>query len=166
MLQKPNAEPAVILEKVRQWCASSERCTREAERKLMQWGYPAEKIQEALRQLQKEGFVDDERFARAFARGKFHNLKWGRMKIAAELKARGLDSGLVQIALEEIPEEEYRALVEKELHKKMASLITKDRWSLRAAVLRFAASRGYEAPVVYQILDDPSDEEIINQNKE
>lgn len=116
--------------------------------------------------MQKEGFVDDERYARAFARGKFHNLKWGKVKIAVELKARGLSSPLIQTALEEIPEEEYKALVEKEMHKKMASLITKDPWSLRAALLRFAASRGYEAPLVYQILGEPSDEEIINLNDE
>lgn len=164
-MQKPIAEPAVILEKVRQWCASSERCSREAERKLLQWGYPAAKIREALRQLQNEGFVDDERYARAFARGKFHNLKWGRLKIAAELKARGLDSGLIQTALEEIPEEEYRTLVEKELQKKMASLKTNDSWSQKAAILRFAASRGYEAHLVKQILGDIADEEFNNLNE-
>lgn len=164
-MQKPIAEPAVILDKVRRWCASSERCTREAERKLMQWGYPAEKIQQALHQLQKEGFIDDERYARAFARGKFHNLKWGRLKIAAELKGRGLTPTLIQTALEEISEEEYRALVEKELHKKRASLKNKDDGARRATLLRFAASRGYEAALVRQILGDLVDEEY-NLNEE
>ncbi|MGC8864961.1 MAG: regulatory protein RecX [Bacteroidales bacterium] len=162
MLQKPIAEPTVILEKVRQWCASSERCTREVERKLLQWGYPATKTKDAIDQLKKEGFVDDERYARAFARGKFHNLKWGKLKIVAELKARGLTTTIIQAALEEIPEEEYRALVEKELYKKKASLKTSDNWSQRAALLRFAASRGYESTLVNRILGASNDEEFNN----
>jgi regulatory protein len=162
VMEKSVPEPAVILNKIRRWCADGEHCSREVIQRLSGWGYPPDQIQDALVSLQKEGYVDDERYARAFVRGKFHNLKWGRLKIAAGLRAQEIDKTLIASAMDEISDEEYLAVVEKEIRKKKASLKNRDLRAQKAALLRFAASRGYEAELVSRILRNDMEEENLN----
>ncbi len=162
VMEKSVPDPAVILNKIRRWCADSEHCSREVIHRLSGWGYPPDQIQDALVILQKEGFLDDERYARAYVRGKFHNLKWGRLKIAAGLHAQGIDKTLITSAMDEISDEEYKAVVEKEIRKKKASLKNRDFRAQKAALLRFAASRGYEAGLVSRILGNDREEGSIN----
>ncbi|MEJ5304061.1 MAG: RecX family transcriptional regulator [Bacteroidales bacterium] len=159
-------DPEVILEKLRQWCAASEHCSRDVAIKLQRLHFPADKVEDAIATLRKEGFIDDERFARAFVRGKFQNLKWGRQKIANELRARGFDKCLIDLAMEEIQEEEYFGVVEKEINKKLNSLKNRDSLSQKAALLRFASSRGYELSLVSRILKNPDIEYFNNTNTE
>lgn len=161
-MEKPIHEPAVMLNKIRRWCAHSEHSSREVIQRLLGWGYPFDEIPVALATLQKEGYVDDERYARAYVRGKFHNLKWGRLKIAAGLRAQGLNKTLIASAMDEISDEEYMAVVAKEIRKKKASLKNRDLRAQKAALLRFAASRGYEAELVSRILGNDLEEENIN----
>lgn len=166
MMDSTAPNPDVILEKIRHWCAASEHCSRDVVIKLQQLHFPSDKVEDALATLRKEGFINDERFARAFVRGKFHNLKWGRQKIVNELRARGLDKSLIDQAMEEIQEEEYCSILGKEINKKLRSIKNKDFLSQKAALLRFASSRGYEFSLVSRILKKTEVEYFNNTNTE
>ena len=78
------------LEKLRKYCAWQERCRSEAWTKLLQLGCPRAEVQRLLGVLEYEGFLDEARFARAYARGKFSQKGWGRVKIRAALRGKGV----------------------------------------------------------------------------
>lgn len=163
-MEKSVPEPEVILNKIKHWCAEGEHCSQEVAQRLSKLGYPSHEIPKALALLKKEKFVDDERYARAFARGKFRNLKWGRRKIIAGLRARNVDKTFIALAMEEISEKEYTALIKKEIQKKLKFLSNKDSKSQKAAILRFAISRGYEPEIVNQILGNTLEDDFTNDN--
>ena len=74
-----------ILAKVQSYCSYQERCQQEVRDKLYQWKLSDEKAELIIKQLIEDDFINDERFAINFARGKFRIKKWGRIKIKSEL---------------------------------------------------------------------------------
>lgn len=90
-----------ILSKILRYCAYQERCTLDVRNKLLTLGVGKEQIQEILDYLEKEGFLNEERYARAYARGKFRINGWGKRKIKAGLIAKGIGNSLISTALEE-----------------------------------------------------------------
>ncbi len=87
--------------------------------KMRHIGADSRQCTEMLVILEQEGFVDDERYARAYVRGKFRINGWGRLKIRNGLRAKLIDSSLIETAIkEEINEEEYMELLKKILSSK------------------------------------------------
>src|SRR6516225_4110830 len=78
------------LSKIYRYCAYQERSHREVKNKLFEYGLYSNQVDEILSQLITEGFLNEERYAKAFAGGKFRMLKWGRIKIQQELEYEGL----------------------------------------------------------------------------
>src|SRR5579871_6478535 len=78
------------LSKIYRYCAYQERSHREVKNKLFEYGLYSNQVDEIVSRLITEGFLNEERFAKAFAGGKFRMLKWGRIKIEQELEREGL----------------------------------------------------------------------------
>jgi regulatory protein len=123
--ENQNADPVLILEKIRYFCSYRERSEKEAEIKLRLMKVPPAKINGILNQLREEGFISDERFARSFIRGKWKINQWGRIKISFELRSRSIPEKFITKALEEIDEETYRELLKGMIRKKAGEIRVK-----------------------------------------
>ena len=91
-----------ILEKARKYCAFQERCHQELREKLYSWLLPEKSVEQIISELISEGFLNEERFAKAFSRGKFRIKRWGKNKITNELKRRNISEYSIRKGLKEI----------------------------------------------------------------
>ena len=98
----------VILNKLRHYCAYQERCHEEVRTKLLSLKVYGDGLEEIINQLISEDFLNEERFAKAYAGGKFRMKKWGRGKIIQGLKARKISDYCIKQGMSEIPEEDYQ----------------------------------------------------------
>lgn len=148
------------LQKMMSYCAKSEKCTFQIKTKLYQMGIEDERqIAEIIAYLIKYRFLDESRFARAFAKDKYNINKWGKMKIRQELSLRQISNDIITMALNEIEEDngidDYKAKLEKIIMTKKQSLEkrTTDKRLLYQKLFRFAASKGYEFDYIKDVLD-------------
>jgi regulatory protein len=140
------------LAKASQWCASEEQCLWDVQRKLTRLGYSASGISHILQRLAAEDFVNEKRYALAFARGKFNLFKWGKNKIAAALRMKRIPEPFIRIALERIDPEVYLECLNTLLHKKKRELGNETPLVMKQKLLRFALQKGYEAELVFTLL--------------
>lgn len=141
------------LSKLMKFCAYQERCYKEAEKKLSDLGLFGEEAGEVLMELSAAGFLDEERFAKAFVRGKFRFKHWGRKKILIELRQRQISDYNIQKGFEEIDDEVYldtlKWLAEKHLTKLKSE---KNVWVKRKKTGSYLMSKGYEPELVNEVL--------------
>jgi len=147
-----SSETDFILNKARHFCSYQERYVREVADKLKEWKVRPEVAEKILEQLITEDFLNEERFARAFAGGKFRINRWGRVKIAYELEKRGVPGALVRIGLEEIDPKEYEAALEDLLTRKNREIKDKDPLSRKKKLISFASQRGFDYPVIQRVV--------------
>jgi len=139
------------IEKAIRYCNIQERCVAETERKLRHWGCDETKIKEVLKQLIKYKHIDEQRYASSFARGKFRIKKWGRLKIMAALHQAKIPVKLIENALAQIDEDEYEQTLIDILTKKW-KLTSGDPAARINKTASFAIGKGYEAPLVFEII--------------
>jgi regulatory protein len=147
--QKP-LTPDEALQKMERFCAYRERCPKEVRSKLAECGLSHADAEQIYQVLQEDKFFNEERFAMAFAGGKFRYNYWGRVRIRQELRMRDISPNLVSQALESIDQTEYEALIQKLLDKKREQY-EKDpnaREKTAASVIR----AGFEMELVFRFL--------------
>lgn len=137
--------------KLESYCAYQERCHKEVVVKLKEMGMIPVAINEIVGHLIKENFLNEERFARSFARGKFNIKKWGRNRIVNELKQRDITKYNIKLALEEIDEESYCQTLETLSHKRLAQLNEPNLFKKRKKLADYLLYRGWESAMVYEI---------------
>lgn len=141
-----------VLNKLRRYCAYQERCTQEVEQKMGKLVMPPHWRKGLLEDLREEGMLDDSRYARLYASGKFRMKKWGRMKISQALMQKGMDSTIIDQALEALDEQEYREQLTELLKNKLNNTREDDPYILKNKVARYAAGKGYEAGLIWEVL--------------
>ena len=140
-----------ILIKVASFCAYQERTLKEVRQKLREWEVADDDAEPVIAELIAQNYLNEERFARSFARGKFRVKKWGRLKIRQEMKLRGLSNELIQKGLTEIDGDEYEEVLRDLLEKKARSL-RGESVAVKQKIVRFALSRGFESDIVWDLL--------------
>lgn len=138
--------------KLQRYCAYQERCHQEVRAKLLDMEIYGEALEAILAELIAEDFLNEERFARSYARGKFRMKHWGRRRIARELKKRAISDYCVARALAEIPEAAYRQTLEKLLRRKAEGNGEADAFRLRGKMAQYAIRRGYEPELVWEVV--------------
>jgi regulatory protein len=151
---KKRLSPPEALAKISRYCAYQERSHKEVKNKLYEYGLYSSDVEDILTQLITSGFLNEERFAKAFAGGKFRMKKWGRVKIQHELQAQGLTKNCIQRGLNEIDTADYRKTLSVLLRKKMAEVKESNPFKKRDKVARFAIGKGYEPEMVWEYLKD------------
>ena len=143
-LDKPRATPAEARKKAERYCAYQDRCHQEVRRKLYDLGLYGEDVDQVMAQLIEDRFLDEERFARSFARGKFRMKKWGRQRIERELKSRRVSAYCIRKGLSEIDDAAYdetlRGLLRKRLARKGADLHP---YARRGMLVEHGLRKGY-----------------------
>ena len=140
------------IQKIEHYCAYQERCHKEVNEKLLSFGLYKSDRDEIIVRLIDAGFLNEERFARAFVRGRFNQKKWGRNKIRNELKMRGLKENLIRMAFEEIDEKAYLSCLENLAMKKMKEIKGGNKWEKRQKLFNYLASKGYESELISGVL--------------
>ena len=119
MPQKKLYTLSQALEYAKAYCAKSEHCQSEVIEKLRSYSVCSEDIEQCLAELISSGFINEQRYADLFARSKFHQNKWGKIKISQHLKAKDISDYCIKKALDAIDGEEYMqtllSLAEKKL---------------------------------------------------
>lgn len=111
-------------------------------------------LEEIMAELIQENFLDEERFARSYAGGKFRIKQWGRLRIIRELKLRGLNDRIIRSAMGEIDEEEYGNTLRKLLQKKMSNTAVPTLNTQLLKAKQYALRRGYEPDLVNKLLQE------------
>jgi regulatory protein len=143
--------PDQALQKMERFCAYRERCPKEVRSKLKEMGLSRTDSEQIYQVLQEDNFFNEERFAMAYAGGKFRSNQWGRVRIRQELKMRNIAPEYIAQALDSIPEEDYEALVRKLIHKKMQQYAGDD--NARDKSIASLARAGFELDLLFRVLD-------------
>ena len=140
------------LGKMQALCSRGEKCRADIRMKLEKTDVPQDVITEILNKLEKEGFIDEHRYAGAYVHDKFRLQGWGPVKIANMLKIKKIPDHVISRALLEIGENSMLETLKDSLMKKSASIKDSDPLKRRAKLTRYALGRGYTYAQIYQVL--------------
>jgi len=138
-------------------CSAREYCTEDIAMKLQSWGVAENDSLKIIASLLKENFINEQRFADAFTRDKFRYNKWGKVKIAAHLRAKKVAGEIIRSALDKIDNELYRKFINDLLSSHRKTVKAKNQYDLKGKLLRFGLSKGFESEILYDLLNDFED---------
>ncbi len=139
--------------KMARLCSRSEQCSSDIRKKIMAFELPEDTVDEIIKNLTEEKYLDDERYAKAYAKDKFRFNKWGRVKIRHYLRMKNLSETVIQTALNEIDEEKYKKVLIQTLKEKAKKVKKKPRYEKMGQVIRFAQTRGFEPEIIHRYLN-------------
>ncbi|MDG2164628.1 MAG: regulatory protein RecX [Flavobacteriales bacterium] len=137
-------------EKIQAYCAYQERCHMEVAMKLKSWGLIQEAIDLLIVELIQFNFLNEERYARSFARGKFRIKKWGKIKIRMALKKRDINFKCIDLSMLEIDDKTYFNTLKELLQKKNETVKETNSYKRKMKLTSYLVSRGYE----YDLIND------------
>lgn len=138
--------------KMERYCAYQDRCHKEVVDKLKEMRMIPEAIDAILGHLIQENYLNEERFARSFARGKFNIKKWGKNRIVAELKQRQISRFNIKSALAEITDEDYETTLDTLAKKRWNQLQEPNIQKKKKKTADYLLYRGWESNLVYEKL--------------
>lgn len=144
---------AAIL-KLRHYCAYQERCHTEVREKGRELGLRGDELENAIAHLVEENFLNEERYAIAFAGGKFRMQQWGRKKITMALKQRQVSAYCIKKALADIGEEDYRKTLLALAGRKYRSLSAEKPPKRQYKTLQFLLQRGFEHDLARDAIEE------------
>ena len=145
-------DPAGAFIRICRYCAYQERSHHEVRNKLQSFGLKTDTVDELLSRLITDGFVNETRFAKAFAGGKFRMKGWGRLKIEIALKAHDVSSKCIAIGLDEINEDDYRDTLKKLIIKKSEAVTVDNVYKKRDTISKYLIGKGFEPELVWEAL--------------
>jgi len=134
-------------------CAQAEHCRQEMWDKMKRWELSEEIRQRVVERLEKERYIDDERYARAFVNDKLRYQKWGRRKIEQALWQKNIDDDIRQRVLDEVADEDYLDVLRPLIRQKRRMIKAGNDYELNQKLLRFALGRGFTFGLIRQCLD-------------
>jgi regulatory protein len=143
-----------VLKKAMGLCAHREFCISEFHDKLQTWGVEDIDKEKIIDILISENFINEARYSVAFAKDKFNYNKWGKVKIAAHLREKNINGDLIRSSLDTIDNELYKNAIKKLMSDHIRFIKAKNRYDLKAKLLRYGLSKGYESSLLYNVLND------------
>lgn len=136
--------------KMENYCAYQERCHQEVTRKLYEMQLIPEAVEKIMLHLFEHDFINETRFAKAFARGKFSIKKWGKNRIVNELKKRKISPYNINLALQEISDEDYYITFDALAEKRLKQIKETNKYKKRKKLADYLLYRGWESDLVYE----------------
>ena len=140
-------------------CAQAEHCEYEMQEKMRRWEIADDAQARVMQRLITERYVDDERFARAFANDKVKYNKWGRRKVEQAMWLKHIAEDIRQRVLDSIDAEEYIAILRPLLQQKRRSVQARNDYELRQKLIKFAIGRGFTMDIIKQCISIDDEEE-------
>lgn len=143
-----------IKKKLEYYCVYQDRCHQEVEKKIQEYQLIPEAREKILLHLFQENFLNEERFSKSFARGKFRIKKYGKQRIVKELKYRGISAYNIKTALKEIDDDEYVITANLLIEKKKDSLNESNVIIKRKKITDYMLRKGYEFNLIQEIINN------------
>ena len=143
-----------VLDKMAKYCAYQERCVKDVVEKLKSFDLPQSEKDQILNYLVENRFVNDERFAKSFVRGKINQSGWGLNKIRFHLMQKGIDKEIINEAIGNTDEEVYRQRLVEILQVKSKSIKSESDFEKKRKLAAYAIQRGFEASLVWEVLKE------------
>lgn len=140
--------------KLESYCAYQERCHKEVKAKLKDMRMIPEAIDKIMVHLIEHNFLNEERFAKAYVRGKFRIKKWGKNKLERELKFRDISKYSIESALKEIDLDDYYKTLDELTKKRIEEVKEKNPYKKKKKVADYLFYRGWESQLVYEKLNE------------
>ena len=155
MMQKKKSYTVDELQKkMEYYCVYQDRCHQEVERKMNEHQLIPEAQEKILLYLMQHNFLNEERFAKSFARGKFRIKHWGKQRIVRELKFRDISSYNIKTALKEIDEQEYLKTIFNITEKRNEAISEPNIYKRKRKLIDFLMRKGYENELIYKTVDE------------
>jgi regulatory protein len=139
--------------KLEHYCAYQERCHKEVRNKLWEMKMIPEAIDKIIVHLIQHNYLNEERFAKAFVRGKFRIKKWGKNRLNRELKFRDISKYSMDSALKEIDLDDYYKTLDELVLKRIAQVKETDKYKKKKKVADYLLYRGWESHLIYEKLN-------------
>ena len=155
---KSGKQEAVLLDKkqalakAESFCVYQERSQKEVRYKLVEWGMRGDELEEIITDLIINNFLNEERFAKSYASGKFNIKHWGRVKIKQGLKLKGVPDKILQKAIYSIDEDDYLQTIEKLAVKKAENLVENDAFKRKNKLMSYLQAKGFETDLILLVL--------------
>lgn len=134
------------------YCSYQDRCHKEVQQKLFKMHMIPEACELIILHLMEHDFLNEERYAKSFARGKFNIKNWGKIRIVKELKQKNISKYNIETALKEIEEEEYHNRIKFLAVKKYELLSEPNNFKKKQKLIDFLMRKGYENYLVYDVV--------------
>ncbi len=152
-MDQKNIGTEKALEKIRHFCSYQERNHQEVKDKLYSYGLYKNETESLLSQLIEENYLNEERYAIAFAGGKFRMKHWGKIKINYELKQRRVSDYCIKTGLASIPTDEYKKTIEKLFEEKRKSLKSeKNIFIKKKKIQAYLLQKGFESTLISEYI--------------
>jgi len=142
------------VEMMRKYCLYTDRCHKDVRSKLLKEKVYGDELEQIMAVLIEEDFLNEERFSKAYANGKFKQNKWGRKKIQMELRQRGVSDYCIKKGLEEIDDEDYDEMVGKLWEKKWEQTRESNAYKKKQKVMNYMIGKGYGYDEVKRVVEE------------
>ncbi len=141
-----------IQKKLEYYCVYQDRCHQEVEKKIKQYQLIPAAREKILLHLMQHDFLNEERFSKSYARGKFRIKNWGKQRIVRELTVKNISSYNIKTALKEIPDHEYIATLEKIASLKNNSITEENSFKRKQKLYQYLYRKGYESNLIQEVI--------------
>ena len=142
-----------ITARIQSYCATQDRCQWDIKIKMKEWGITDETIENIVTDLILEKFVDEQRFAESFCRGKFRIKKWGKVKIKNELKIRKLSDSCIKKGLLQIDKQEYIEVLKDLYIKKKKDIKNTNQFIRKGKIAKYLQQKGFESNLIWELIN-------------
>jgi regulatory protein len=153
MQQKKSFTVDELQKKMEYYCVYQDRCHQEVERKMTEYQLIPEAKEKILLHLMHHNFLNEERFSRSFARGKFRIKNWGKQRIVRELKNKNISNYNIKSALKEINEDEYLQTIYRITENRNNSITEKNIYKRKKKLQDFLLRKGYEYDLIFKTVN-------------
>ncbi len=140
--------------KLENYCAYQERCHKEVKSKLKEMRMIPEVIDNILVYLIQNNYLNEERFAKAYVRGKFRIKKWGKNRLVRELRFREISRYNIDTALKEIDLDDYYNTLDELVNKRISQVKENNLYKKKKKVADYLLYRGWESHLIYEKLNE------------
>lgn len=143
-----------LQKKMEYYCVYQDRCHQEVERKMAEYQLIPEAKEKILLYLMAHNFLNEERFSRSFARGKFRIKNWGKQRIVKELKNKNISNYNIKSALKEINDDEYLQTIYRITENRNNSITEKNIFKRKKKLQDFLLRKGYEYDLIFKTVNE------------
>lgn len=154
MIQKKSFTVEQIKHKIENYCVYQDRCHKEVEQKMAEYNLIPEAKELILLSLMKDNFLNEERFSKSFARGKFRIKNWGKQRIVRELKFRDISAYNIKTALKEIEEEEYIKTIYRITENRNNVTSETNTYKRKKKLIDFLMRKGFENELIFKTVNE------------
>ncbi len=152
-MQKKHITYQKALNKAMYLCSKAEKCKSDIRKKLFDWKAKPEDHIKVINELEKQLFIDEERYTNFYVRDKFKFNKWGKIKIKAMLLQKQIPEKLIDEAIDKIKQEEYLEMLKNVINQKLKQIKETDPYKKKTRLLQFTSGRGFEPNIILQLLE-------------